>query len=75
MTKINLTDCPAAHSMDTAWFGVDEDGEIAFFETGENGSVPLSSGSHMDNLSWFDVFSGCPKDQKKLGIYPLMVRP
>jgi hypothetical protein len=33
-------DFPAAHSMDTEWFAVDRDGQVAFFRSGENGSVP-----------------------------------
>ncbi len=33
-------DYPAAHSMDSAWFAVDADGNIARFDTGENGAVP-----------------------------------
>ncbi len=31
---------PAAHSMDTAWFGVDADGNLALFDTGEAGAFP-----------------------------------
>jgi len=34
-------DYPAAHSMDTAWFGVDADGNLAMFDTGEDGILPL----------------------------------
>lgn len=37
MTKV---DFPAAHSMDTAWFAIDNDGNVALFETGESGAVP-----------------------------------
>ena len=33
-------DFPAAHSMDTAWFAVDDDGHVAVFDTGEAGAVP-----------------------------------
>jgi hypothetical protein len=33
-------DYPAAHSMDTEWFAVDHDGQVALFRSGENGSVP-----------------------------------
>jgi hypothetical protein len=33
-------DFPAAHSMDTEWFAVDRDGQVALFISGENGSVP-----------------------------------
>ncbi|HXG09255.1 MAG TPA: hypothetical protein VNK04_05645 [Gemmataceae bacterium] len=34
------TDYPAAHSMDTAFFAVDQDGHIAYFSTGEAGALP-----------------------------------
>jgi hypothetical protein len=33
-------DFPAAHSMDSAWFAVDEHGRVAIFETGEAGAMP-----------------------------------
>lgn len=33
-------DYPAAHSMDTAWFAIDNDGNVAIFDTGESGCVP-----------------------------------
>ncbi len=33
-------DFPAAHSMDTTWFAVDELGHVASFESYENGHVP-----------------------------------
>lgn len=33
-------DYPAAHSMDSCWFGVDRDGRVGFFETGEAGALP-----------------------------------
>lgn len=42
-------DFPAAHSMDTEWFAVDKDGHVAYFETGEDGSVP--NGATEVNLS------------------------
>jgi hypothetical protein len=32
-------DFSAAHSMDTEWFAVDRDGQVALFISGENGSV------------------------------------
>lgn len=35
---------PAAHSMDSTWFAVDETGEVALFETGEDGAVPEAAG-------------------------------
>src|SRR5262245_55639034 len=33
-------DLPAAHSMDTHWFAVDEDGFVGYFSTGEGGAMP-----------------------------------
>jgi hypothetical protein len=33
-------DFPAGHSMDTDWFAVDKDGNIAFFDTGSEGNLP-----------------------------------
>src|SRR5690242_3867236 len=33
-------DFPAAHSMDTAWYAVDRDGHVGFFDTGEEGHLP-----------------------------------
>lgn len=35
------SDYPAAHSMDTHWFAIDEAGEVAVFDTHETGPVPL----------------------------------
>src|SRR5262245_6227501 len=36
-------DYPAAHSMDTQWYGVDRDGHVAVFGSGEAGAVPRVS--------------------------------
>lgn len=38
-----MTDCPAAHSMDTTWFAIDADGFVAAFETGEGGALPMNA--------------------------------
>ncbi len=38
-----MQDYPAAHSMDTNWFGVDASGNIALFDSGEGGAVPHSN--------------------------------
>lgn len=40
MSPIDRRAVPAAHSMDTAWFGVDLDGRLAVFDTGEAGAIP-----------------------------------
>jgi hypothetical protein len=34
-------DYPAAHSMDSCWFGVDKDGRVGFFDTGDSGAMPI----------------------------------
>jgi hypothetical protein len=36
-------DYPAAHSMDTSWFAVDEAGRVAIFDSGEDGAVPFDA--------------------------------
>lgn len=45
-------DPPAAHSMDTAWYAVDAEGNIGIFETGEDGAFPSAaadaSGEYFD---------------------------
>lgn len=41
----DAVDVPAAHSMDTAWFAVDEEGKVGVFETGEDGALP-------DDAAW-----------------------
>ena len=45
-----IPDYPAAHSMDTTWFAVDENGEIGRFETGGCGSAPLLEGMEPPSL-------------------------
>ncbi len=37
---VRTAQIPAAHSMDSDWFAVDEDGHVAEFESGEAGAVP-----------------------------------
>jgi hypothetical protein len=45
MNKLPETsiDYPAAHSMDTMWFAVDRDGNVAAFDSAEGGAVPNSA--------------------------------
>ena len=48
-----MTDYPAAHSTDSTWFAVDEDGQIAAFDTDEEGQIPRgfpSEGLPYDSL-------------------------
>lgn len=37
-----IGDLPAAHSMDTCWFAVDDEGHVAVLETGQSGARPLA---------------------------------
>jgi len=41
----DATDYPAAHSMDTSWFAIDDEGRVARFESGEDGAVPNNAAS------------------------------
>lgn len=36
-------DYPAAHSMDTAWFAIDADGNVGIFDSGEPGAAPAGN--------------------------------
>lgn len=44
VTPVAIGDYPAAHSMDTTWYAVDENGEIGKFLSGEGGDVPVLEG-------------------------------
>jgi hypothetical protein len=41
-------DFPAAHSMDTAWYAVDQEGHVAVFVTGSDGHVPRGAATSED---------------------------
>ena len=47
-------DFPAGHSMDTDWFAVDKNGNIAVFESGGEGPVPIEIDA--GNISWHELF-------------------
>lgn len=50
-------DVPAAHSMDTTWYAVDEEGVVAEFDTGEAGALPEPGALyHPDSKHSFDAF-------------------
>ncbi len=42
-------DYPAAHSMDTTWFAVDQDGYVALMDSSEPGAVPMAYGGDQGN--------------------------
>jgi hypothetical protein len=50
---MNKKDFPAAHSMDTTWFAVDEKGHVGEFSTGEAGCLPESCGYDEEGLESF----------------------
>ncbi len=78
MNSSKFTDYPAAHSMDTTWFGVDEDGEIAVFETGATGIIPTSITTLPDqpiSEEWYDVYHSLPENSDGLIEIPLSDKP
>ncbi|MCX7258315.1 MAG: hypothetical protein NTZ64_16800, partial [Polaromonas sp.] len=61
-------DYPAAHSMDSCWFAIDDAGEIAQMETYETGPVP-SGGARADGM--FDLFHRLDKDANGIPVFPV----
>jgi hypothetical protein len=73
-------DFPAAHSMDTMWFAVDQQGHVAIFDTGENGHAPEQvlqgdSDGWYDLLDFFgsgpevDVYSSNQQRADRIGVF------
>jgi hypothetical protein len=50
---------PATHSMETAWYCVDEDGNVAIFQIEDNGPVPegYDMGWEPEGLFWYEFSS------------------
>ena len=50
---------PATHSMSTAWYCVDEDGNVGIFDICDYGPVPDDSESdgNVDDMFWHDLSS------------------
>ena len=48
---------PATHSMETAWYCVDEDGNVGIFQIDDNGPVPegYDYGDYPDGLFWYGL--------------------
>ncbi|MGE0323716.1 MAG: hypothetical protein AB7K71_02445 [Polyangiaceae bacterium] len=47
---------PAAHSMDTEWFAIDAEGNVALFDSAETGAVPFDAASDASTVGAnFDV--------------------
>ncbi|MEM7154204.1 MAG: hypothetical protein AAF799_15265 [Myxococcota bacterium] len=47
----SAVDYPAAHSMDTQWYAVDREGHVGFFESGEEGGVPVDAACEHESSS------------------------
>ena len=61
-----MADFPAAHSMDTDWFAVDADGNVAIFNSSEGGAVPYFSQDFFNTTPVYDVKDFCtllPRDE------------
>ena len=50
-------DFPAGHSMDTDWFAVDKDGNIAVFDSGSEGPVPIEIESQTHRFELFENYT------------------
>jgi hypothetical protein len=55
-------DFPAAHSMDSVWFAVDQDGHVAIFSTGEAGAMPEDAAGEDEGNN--DLYEAIGKLQK-----------
>jgi hypothetical protein len=56
-------DYPAAHSMDTTWFGVDDKGRVGIFFSGEDGPVPSGSYDQGSIITVVATLSGRTADE------------
>ncbi len=54
---MKVIDFPAGHSMDTDWFAVDKDGNVAIFDSGENGAVPIEIENQTYKLELFGKYA------------------
>ncbi|MDR1737407.1 MAG: hypothetical protein LBR66_01115 [Candidatus Symbiothrix sp.] len=50
-------DFPAGHSMDTDWFAIDKDGNIGFFDSGQEGAVPIQIPSQTMNYEFLSMYT------------------
>ncbi len=56
---------PAAHSMDSYWFGIDKEGNLAVFDTGESGPIPNDASSNVDGF--YHLMESIDKDNEGIG--------
>lgn len=73
MDREDKVDYPAAHSMDTAWFAIDDEGEVACLNTGETGPLPEQLAPY--GISCFELFHHLPTDQYGIRLLPIAYDP
>lgn len=67
---------PATHSMATAWYCVDEEGNVGVFEIEDNGPKPMGCDEGLDvNDIWFDFSIDKEKGIKDLCLTPDQIKP
>ena len=68
---------PATHSMETAWYCVDEDGNVGVFQIEDNGPVPegYEYGGDPDSLFWYGFSSSDEGMIRHLPLTPEQIEP
>jgi len=68
---------PATHSMETAWYCVDEDGNVGIFQIEDNGPVPegYDYGGDPDSLFWYGFSSYDESMIRHLPLTPEQIEP
>ena len=68
---------PATHSMETAWYCVDEDGDVGIFQIEDNGPVPegYNIGNEVERLFWYEFSSEDESMIRDLPLTPEQIEP
>ena len=68
---------PATHSMETAWYCVDEDGNVGIFQIEDNGPVPegYDVGHEAEGLFWYEFSSSDEGMIRDLPLIPEQIEP
>ncbi len=62
----DFADYPAAHSMDTEWFAMDDEGHVALFGSGEVGVLPETA--HVQT-GFYDVWEYLARDEYGIAVF------
>ena len=68
-------DFPAAHSMDSTWFAVDAEGNVASFQTGEAGAMPDQAFMEASFSEGEEVASFLAETDYVINVEDLLVQP